>query len=109
MSDLEGPQIILSIYNNMKLVGYGRAYIPLQPKLHTVDVALIKPQSSTLLGYLSSFFGYQPELVQPKMLANCLGNDMIVMTSNGKVRLTLNVLQQGLHKLGYDVGKQKQH
>lgn len=69
-----GPQIVVSLYSDMKLEGYGRAHLPLTPGVHKMDVSLSKPQPSTLLGSIASLFGYQPELVQPKMLASAEGN-----------------------------------
>lgn len=59
----------------MQLGGYGRTHMPLKPGAHTLDVHLSKPLASTMLGYFASFFGYQPELLQPKMLATTAGNN----------------------------------
>lgn len=59
----------------MNLQGYGRIHIPLQPGLHKLDIPLSKPLPSSLLGYFGTFFGYQPELLQPKMLATTAGNN----------------------------------
>lgn len=58
----------------MYLEGYGRIHVPLQAGLHKLDVPLSKPLPSSMLGYIGSFFGYQPELLQPKMLATTAGN-----------------------------------
>lgn len=58
----------------MHLEGYGRVHIPIQTGARKVDINLSKPQSSTMLGYLGTFFGYYPELLQPKMLATTVGN-----------------------------------
>lgn len=58
----------------MNLEGYGRLHVPLQAGLHKLDVSLSKPLASSMLGYVGSFFGYQPELLQPKMLATTSGN-----------------------------------
>lgn len=69
-----GPQIVLSVYRDMTLEGYGRTHVPIKPGLHKLDVSLSKPQPSSLLGYIGTFFGYQPELVQTKMLATTEGN-----------------------------------
>ncbi|CAH0564428.1 unnamed protein product [Brassicogethes aeneus] len=101
------PQLVLSVYRGMQLEGYGRTHIPLRPGSHSLEVNLSKPQASSLLGYIGSFFGYQPELLQPKMLATTAGNNLIRMESNGTVLLSLNLISQGLQTLGYDVGKMK--
>lgn len=61
----------------MQLQGYGRVHMPLRPGNHKFDVILAKPLASSMLGYLVSFFGYQPELLQPKMLATTAGNNCI--------------------------------
>lgn len=58
----------------MQLEGYGRVHMPLRPGVHKLDVPLSKPQAASLLGSFFSFFGYQPELLQPKMLATTAGN-----------------------------------
>lgn len=49
-------------------------HIPVRPGLHRLNVALSKPQPSTLLGYFASFLGYQPELVQASLLTSGQGN-----------------------------------
>lgn len=69
-----GPQIILSVYKGTQLAGYGRTHFPFKPGLHELDISLSRPQASSMLGQIASFFGYQPELLQPKMLANTDGN-----------------------------------
>lgn len=116
-----GPQIVLSVYNEMNLQGYGRLHMPLQPGVHKINVALSRPIPSSLLGYFASFFGYQPELLQPKMLATTSGNNcklvillfqlstiqiilVIRMVSNGEVNISANILSQNLQSMGYDVG-----
>lgn len=66
---------MLSVYKGTQLAGYGRAYMPLRPGPHILDVDLLKPQASSMLGYIASLFGYQPELLQPKMLASAAGNN----------------------------------
>lgn len=71
---IAGPQIVLSVYKGMQLEGYGRVHMPLRPGVHKLDVSLAKPVGSSLLGYVGSFFGYQSELLQPKMLATTAGN-----------------------------------
>lgn len=48
--------------------------MPLKAGFHKLQVSLAKPVPSSLLGYVASFFGYQPELLQPKMLASTAGN-----------------------------------
>lgn len=48
--------------------------MPLQPGVHNLKARLSKPIPSTYIGYLASFFGYQPELVQPSLLASGEGN-----------------------------------
>ena len=59
----------------MQLEGYGRAHVPIKPGHHKLQVNLSKPIASSFLGYIGSFFGYQPELLQPKMLASTAGNN----------------------------------
>ncbi|VEN62709.1 unnamed protein product [Callosobruchus maculatus] len=99
-----GPQIILSIYKGMQLAGYGRVHMPINVGSHELDVALSKPQSSSMLGYIASFFGYQPELLQPKMLATTAGNSLIRMEHAGYARISINMVTQAFQSLGYDVG-----
>ncbi|KAH0808470.1 hypothetical protein GEV33_014323 [Tenebrio molitor] len=101
------PQIVLSVYKGMQLEGYGRVHMPLRPGVHKLDVSLAKPVGSSLLGYVGSFFGYQPELLQPKMLATTAGNHLIQTVSYGEVRISANVVMQGIRNLGYDLGRGK--
>ncbi|XP_044253049.1 B9 domain-containing protein 1-like [Tribolium madens] len=101
------PQIVISVYRGVQLEGYGRAHMPLRPGAHRVDVALSKPQASSLLGHMGALFGYQPELLQPKMLATTAGNHLIQMLSHGEVRVSVNVVMQGVRSLGYDFGRGK--
>ncbi|KAK9888290.1 hypothetical protein WA026_000552 [Henosepilachna vigintioctopunctata] len=98
------PQVLVSIYNEMTLEGYGRCHVPLSPGVHSIDISLCKPLTSTLLGKITSLFGYQPELIQPKMLATTAGNNLLRMTSTGHLRVILNVITQGFHSMGYNVG-----
>ncbi|XP_017778777.1 PREDICTED: B9 domain-containing protein 1-like [Nicrophorus vespilloides] len=98
------PQIVLSVYSGLQLEGYGRAHLPLQPGMHSLEVPLSRPQPSSFLGYLGSLFGYRPELLQPKMLATTAGNNLIRMVSSGDAKLSLNIINQNLQNLGYDVG-----
>ncbi|XP_022917157.1 B9 domain-containing protein 1 [Onthophagus taurus] len=98
------PQLILSVYEGFKLKGYGRIHIPIQTGVHLIDVSLARPQPSSLLGYFGTFFGYQPELLEPKMLAEDEGIGLIRMISSGEIRCSLNILTQNLVSLGYDVG-----
>lgn len=67
--------MVISVYKEMSLEGYGRTHIPIKPGNHHLEVNLGKPKASSLLGYLGSFFGYQPELLQPKILATTAGNN----------------------------------
>nr|XP_023026807.1 B9 domain-containing protein 1 [Leptinotarsa decemlineata] len=101
------PQIILSVYKGMQLAGYGRSHMPLKPGSHTVNAHLAKPQASSMLGHIASFFGYQPELLQPKMLATTAGNNLIQMEEAGHAQMTVNVVTQGFQGLGYDIGTSK--
>lgn len=97
------PQLVLSVYKEMQLAGYGRCHVPLKPGNHTVEVSLSKPQASSILGYVASFFGYQPELLQPKMLATTAGNNLILMESSGTAQISFNIVSQGFQSLGYDI------
>ncbi|XP_060522543.1 B9 domain-containing protein 1-like [Cylas formicarius] len=99
------PQIVLSVYNGLRLEGYGRAHVPLKPGTHELRVHLSKPLASSLLGYLSSFFGYQPELRQPTMLASTAGNHLIRMETSGYAYITINLVSQGFQRMGYDFGR----
>lgn len=49
--------------------------MPIKPGRHNLEMHLAKPRASSLLGYIGSFFGYQPELLQPKVLASTAGNN----------------------------------
>ncbi|GJQ81803.1 hypothetical protein Trydic_g344 [Trypoxylus dichotomus] len=98
------PQIVVSVYNNTQIKGYGRAHMPIRPGCHDLRISLSRPQPSTFLGYIGTFFGYQPELLQPKMLATTAGNHLIRMISQGEVQLSLNILTQNFTTLGYDAG-----
>ncbi|CAG9773988.1 unnamed protein product [Ceutorhynchus assimilis] len=99
------PQMVLSIYKETTLEGYGRVHLPIKPGRRHLEVNLAKPQASSLLGYIGSFFGYQPELLQPKMLASTAGNNLIRMETSGRAHMSFNVISQGLLRLGYDLGQ----
>lgn len=105
----------------MKLSGYGRTHLPVVPGVHKIDVPLSKPLPSSLLGSFALFFGYQPELVQPKMLATVQGNHrkwidgccccfmfgwlvlVLRMVGSGEARVSFNIVTKGFGGLGYDV------
>ncbi|XP_072381021.1 B9 domain-containing protein 1 [Diabrotica undecimpunctata] len=101
------PQIVLSVYKNSTLAGYGRCHMPIKPGIYKLEVFLSKPQASSMLGYLASFFGYQPELLQPKMLATTAGNNLLLMETTGHALISINVITQGFQNLGYDRGAVK--
>ncbi|KAF5306858.1 hypothetical protein FQA39_LY00088 [Lamprigera yunnana] len=101
------PQLVLSVYNGITLQGYGRAHIPLQAGLHKIKMALLTPIPSSLLGKIGALFGYQPELLQPSMLATAAGNHLIQMVSNGEVSVSVNVSFHGLQNLEYDNSSRK--
>ncbi|KAK4873854.1 hypothetical protein RN001_013214, partial [Aquatica leii] len=69
------PQIVLSVYHGINLQGYGRAHVPIQAGVHKFNVSLLTPIPSSLLGKFGTIFGYQPELLQPSMLATTAGNN----------------------------------
>ncbi|KAL1494109.1 hypothetical protein ABEB36_009760 [Hypothenemus hampei] len=98
------PQLVLSVYKEMKLEGYGRVHLPTQPGCHKMEVNLSKPKSGYLLGQLWSFLGYQPELLEPTNLASTTGTNLIRMVSTGKAFMTFNIVTQGFLTLGYDSG-----
>ncbi|XP_076273989.1 B9 domain-containing protein 1 isoform X1 [Rhynchophorus ferrugineus] len=98
------PQIVISMYRGMTLEGYGRTHLPIRPGNHNLIIDLAKPKASSLLGYLGSFFGYQPELLQPKMLATTAGNNLIRMENCGSINMNFNAVSQGFLRLGYDFG-----
>ncbi|XP_044759183.1 B9 domain-containing protein 1-like isoform X2 [Coccinella septempunctata] len=99
------PQVVFSVYKNVTLGGYGRCHIPLTPGVHSLNIALSKPLTSTFFGSIASFFGYQPELIQPEMLATTAGNHLLRMTATGQVKATINIITQGFTSLGYDAGQ----
>ncbi|XP_030752006.1 B9 domain-containing protein 1-like [Sitophilus oryzae] len=99
------PQMIVSVYKGMSLEGYGRTHMPIRPGNHHLEVELARPKPSSFLGYIGSFFGYQPELLQPKMLATTAGNHLIRMETYGRIHMNFNVISQGFSRLGYDFGK----
>ncbi|KAB0793532.1 hypothetical protein PPYR_13152 [Photinus pyralis] len=103
------PQIVLSVYKGTNLQGYGRAYAPLQAGVHKLKVSTSAPLPSSLLGKVATLFGYQPELLQPAMLATTAGNNLIQMVSSGEASMALNVTFHGLQGLEYDMGKSFQN
>lgn len=101
------PQIVLSVYRNATLEGYGRMHVPISVGLHSEKVSMAKPISSTFFGQLASYWGYQPELLQPKILATTAGNSAIRMVTTGNIQVTFNIMSQGFSHLGYDAGQAK--
>nr|CAH7730592.1 unnamed protein product [Callosobruchus chinensis] len=89
------PQIILSIYKGMQLAGYGRVHMPIKVGSHELDVALSKPQSSTMLGYIASFLATSQ---------SCYNLRLIRMEHAGYARISINMVTQAFQSLGYDVG-----
>ncbi|ERL84415.1 B9 domain-containing protein 1 [Dendroctonus ponderosae] len=99
------PQMVISVYKEMRLEGYGRTHMPIKPGNHHLEVNLARPKASSLLGYLGTFFGYQPQLLQPKLLASTAGSNLIRMETSGKAHMTFNIVSQGFLRLGYDYGR----
>lgn len=59
----------------MNLQGYGRIHMPIKRGFHEFEIPLFRPIPSTVLGQLLYYFGYQPELLEPKMLASSVGTN----------------------------------
>jgi B9 domain-containing protein 1 len=107
------PQIVLSVYGvnvlgRDEVRGYGAVHLPITPGRHCPEVALYVPDSSSLMQKLASWIiGSKPEFVDPTFVASGEGREVTRVCSEGKVKLSLNVVTKDLWKLGYRNGAQE--
>ncbi|XP_054166123.1 B9 domain-containing protein 1-like [Oppia nitens] len=103
------PQLVLSVYGfdyfgNDVVRGYGATHIPPIPGVHKKQVPLFVPQSSSLMqSWMSWFSGRKPEFIDPKVVAQSEGREVIRVTSNGYANVAFNIILKDFQKYGFNV------
>jgi len=103
------PQLVISCYGTDLfgrdvIRGYGTTYLPITPGQHTLRVPMFVPVSTSRLQKFTSWFiGRRPEFVDAKVVAQTEGREVTRVTSQGHVRIKLNIITRDIKKLGYDV------
>ncbi|XP_019615024.1 PREDICTED: B9 domain-containing protein 1-like [Branchiostoma belcheri] len=102
------PQLVVSAYGQDAfgrdvVRGYSAVHIPVTPGQHTRTLPMFVPEStSKLQKFVSWFLGRRPEYVDPKVVAQGEGREVTRVRSQGKVRVSFNVVTKDMKKLGYD-------
>ncbi|EDO44485.1 predicted protein [Nematostella vectensis] len=102
------PQIVISCYgldmfNRDVVRGYGAIHVPTTPGSHSREIPMFVPESSSKLQKLTSWLlGRRPEFVDPKVVAQGEGREVTRVRSQGRVKVTFNVVTRDMKKLGYD-------
>ncbi|XP_066291098.1 B9 domain-containing protein 1-like [Branchiostoma lanceolatum] len=102
------PQLVVSAYGQDAfgrdvVRGYSAVHIPITPGQHTRTLPMFVPEStSKLQKFVSWFLGRRPEYVDPKVVAQGEGREVTRVRSQGKVRVSFNVVTKDMKKLGYD-------
>ena len=88
--------------------GYGAVHLPISPGRHVLELPLFVPQPSSILQKAASFLiGPRPEFVDPRFVAQGEGREITRVKSEGKVKISLNVVTKDMFKLGYRSGGQE--
>ncbi|KAI1233653.1 hypothetical protein IHE44_0004092 [Lamprotornis superbus] len=110
---LAGPQIVLSVYGpdffgHDVVRGYGAVHVPFVPGRHKRTIAMFVPESTSRLQQLTSWFtGRRPEFTDPKVVAQGEGREVTRVRSQGFVTISFNIMTKDLHRLGYDLDREK--
>ncbi|ODN01719.1 B9 domain-containing protein 1 [Orchesella cincta] len=101
------PQLILSVYGsdflgNHVARGYGSVHLPTCHGSYVKTIPLFVPESSSFLQKISAWLmGRQPEFVDPKLLAQSEGRQVVRVQSNGYVVVKFEVVMKDMKKLGF--------
>eukprot|EP00698_Gefionella_okellyi_P023217 TRINITY_DN7859_c0_g1_i1.p1 TRINITY_DN7859_c0_g1~~TRINITY_DN7859_c0_g1_i1.p1 ORF type:complete len:197 (-),score=2.60 TRINITY_DN7859_c0_g1_i1:190-744(-) len=104
------PQLVLAVYGLDGLGrdvvrGYGSVHFPTSTGHHELLVHLFAPQSASPLQRITAWAGAnQAEFVDSKFAAKAAGRDVVRVSSNGMVRIRLNVATKDMQNSGYAVG-----
>ncbi|EAY16896.1 B9 protein [Trichomonas vaginalis G3] len=99
------PQLIVAVYGentfgNETVIGYGAAYVPMQPGVHDVNIPLFTRVPSTFTQKFASWFtGSMPETIQFNLIAGGDSREIIKTESNGFISVQFNTILTGLNKL----------
>lgn len=101
------PQLVISVYGydffgNDIVIGYGSTHVPPIAGVHRRKIALFKPDSSSLIQrFLSWFTGRTPEFVDPKVVSQSEGREVIRVRSQGHVNVKFNIVLKDFKKSGF--------
>ncbi|OXA58992.1 B9 domain-containing protein 1 [Folsomia candida] len=101
------PQLILSVYGadimgNHIARGYGTTHFPVSKGVFTKIIPLFVPESSSFVQKISSWLmGRHPEFVDPKVLAQNDGRQVVRVESCGHVVVKMEMVTKDMAQLGY--------
>lgn len=91
-------------FGNDVVRGYGATHIPPIAGMHRKRVPMFVPQSSSLVHQITSWFtGRKPEFIDPKVVAQSEGREVIRVSSNGYLNVVFNVVLKDFQKYGFNV------
>lgn len=105
------PQVVFSLYgNNFWNVetnrGYGRVHCPLSGMKRTVRAPLFVPKFSNIWSAAMSWLtGVNPEMRDPKILADGSKHKGLACESYGELVVSLQAISRGCSRMGLDWGQ----
>lgn len=108
------PQLVISVFGadiwgNNVAKGYGSTHFPTCHGSYMKTVHLFAPKPSSFIQkFLGWFTGTQPEFVEPKLVAESEGRQMIRVQSNGYIVIKFEVVIKDMKQMGF-VTSQKVH
>ncbi|CAG7828467.1 unnamed protein product [Allacma fusca] len=101
------PQLVLSLYGsdflgNHVARGYGSTFLPITTGTSMKKIHLFVPESSSYIQKISSWIvGRRPEFIDPKLIAQGDGRQVVRVNSKGYVNVKFEVVMKDFRKLGY--------
>lgn len=103
------PRVVLAVYGQDfwgrdVVRGYGSRLLPLTPGMHTQEVNMFVPETSSFvqraLGWL---VGRRAEYVDSKFVAQAAGREATRVKSQGKVKLCISMATKDFARFDYSV------
>uniref|UniRef100_A0A7S2U488 B9 domain-containing protein 1 n=1 Tax=Lotharella oceanica TaxID=641309 RepID=A0A7S2U488_9EUKA len=101
------PRLVVSVIGHTAMGkeiirGYGCTHLPTTSGRHTKYIPLYTPKSSSLCLQLTSWMmGTPPEFFEPTFVAQGIGREVTRVSSNGAVKVVLNISTKDMGKCGY--------
>lgn len=102
------PDIIVVIlgldaFGSEVVRGYGWRHLPTYPGMHSFNIPLYRPESTSLLNRLTAWFveSRRPEFVDATLAAGNDGRELVSVCNGGQLNVQLNVLLKDFRRYGF--------